>query len=188
MPDRLSASRRAASTSERDAEQQGQARRRREHVVRGLTHVDVIVRVHARVLAPRLAGDLGRAVGKHLVGVHVVRRAGSRLVDVDHELIAKPAGKYLVGGGDDEARELRFEPSERGVRFGGRLLDENRGGDEIRLRAQAADREILDRAHRLHAVVGVGRNLQLAERVGFGAELHQSQEAQRLEAREAKSR
>ena len=64
------------------------------------------------------------------------------------------------------ARDLRVEPAERGVRFGGRLLDENRGGDEIRLRAQAADREILDRAHRLHAVVGVGRNLQLAERVG----------------------
>ncbi len=65
-----------------------------------------------------------------------------------------------------------FEPSERGVRFGGGLLDENRGGDEIGLRAQAADREILDRPHRLHAVVGVGRNLELAERVGFGAELH----------------
>ena len=123
--------------------------------------------------------DLGGAVGEHLVGVHVVRRAGTGLVDVDDELIAKPAGENLVGGGDDGARDLRVEPAERGVRFGGGLLDENRGGDEIGLGAQAADREILDRPHRLHAVVGVGGNLaaRRADRVRCGTSSQERLEA-----------
>ena len=76
-------------------------RRRREHVVGRLSHVDVIVGVDARVGALRLAEDLAGAVGEHLVGVHVVRRAGARLVHVDDELIAKLAGQDLVGGLDD---------------------------------------------------------------------------------------
>ena len=71
------------------------------------------------------------------------------------------------------SRDVGVEAAERGVRFGRRLLDEDGGGDEIGGRAQAADREILDRARRLHAVVRVGGNLELAERIALGAEAHQ---------------
>ena len=41
---------------------------------------------------------------------------------------------------------------------------------EIARRAQTADREILDRARGLHAVVRIGRHIQLAERIAFGTE------------------
>ena len=71
------------------SEEQRQARRRREHVVRRLAHVHVIVRMHARVGAARLAEELGGAVRDHFVRVHVVRGARARLIDVHDELVAQ---------------------------------------------------------------------------------------------------
>ena len=59
-----------------DPVERGQVHRRREHVVRRLAHVDVIVGVHP------LAGERG----DHLVRVHVRRGAGAGLEDVDREL------------------------------------------------------------------------------------------------------
>ena len=82
-----------------------QARRGRVHVVRGLPHVDVIVRVDARVLAARAAEDLRRAVGEDLVRVHVVRGAGARLIDVHDELVAQLPGEHVVGRADDRGRD-----------------------------------------------------------------------------------
>ena len=68
--------------------------------------------MHARVAPARLAEQLRGAVGEHLVRVHVVRRAGARLVDVDDELIAQRAAEDLVGGGDDGVGDRRIEPAE----------------------------------------------------------------------------
>ena len=94
-------------------EEQRQPRGRRKDVVGGLAHVDVIVRVHHGVGAARAAEKLGRAVGEHLVGVHVVRRARAGLVHVDDELIAQLAGKDFVCRGDDGIGNARVEASER---------------------------------------------------------------------------
>ena len=69
-------------------EQQREPGRGREHVVRRLRHVDVIVGMHEAVFAARPAEEFGGTVRDHLVDVHVVRRAGAGLVDVDDELIA----------------------------------------------------------------------------------------------------
>ena len=66
--------------------------------------------------------------------------------------------------------DRRVEAAERRVGLGGGFLDEDGGGDEIGGRAQAADREVLDRARRLDAVVRVGGDLQLAERIALDAE------------------
>ena len=41
--------------------------------------------------------------------------------------------------------------------------------------AQAADREILDGARGLHAVVRIGGDAQLAERIALGAKAHSGQ-------------
>ena len=88
-------------------QQDRQARRGREDVVRGLPHVDVVVGVHALVGAARPAEQLAGAVGEHLVRVHVVRRAGAGLIDVDDELVAQLAGEDLVRG----ARRWRRRPA-----------------------------------------------------------------------------
>ena len=156
-------------------EQQRQACRRGEDVVRGLTHVDVIVRVDPRVDAFRLAENLRGTVRQHLVRVHVVRRAGARLVHVDDELIAEAARQNFVRRLPDDVGDLPIEPPEVRIRFGGRLFHENGGGDEVGRRSQPADREILDGARGLHAEVRVGRHLALSERITFGAVAHKGQ-------------
>ena len=93
-------------------EEDRQPRRRRIHVVGRLSHVDVIVGVHPPVGATTVPEDLGGAVGKHLVRVHVVRGAGARLVDVDDKLIAQPPLEHVVGGPDDRAGKRRREAAE----------------------------------------------------------------------------
>ena len=148
---------RADSISGLRAREQREPRRGREDVVGRLAHVDVVVRVHAGVRAARLAEDLRRAVREHLVRVHVVRGAGAGLVDVHHELIAQAAGKHFVRGRDDRLRHAGLQPTEPAVGLGGAFLHEHGGGDEIGMRAHPADRKVLERARRLHAVVrGVG--------------------------------
>jgi hypothetical protein len=87
--------------------------RRRKDVVRGLAHVDVVVRVDV------VAGERG----DHLVRVHVRRRAGAGLEDVDRELVVELACGDSVGGGRDPLGLVRVEQAELGVDAGGSALD-----------------------------------------------------------------
>ena len=82
---------------------------RGDHVVGGLRHVDVIVGVNRRVLATTTAEQLVGAVGEDLVAVHVVRRAGARLVGIHDELIAMLAGEHFIGGPHDGVGEPGLE-------------------------------------------------------------------------------
>ena len=150
-------------------EEDGQPRRRRVDVVGRLSHVDVIVGVDARVRAEPLPEDLGGAIGEHLVGVHVVRRAGAGLIDVDDELIAEPSVQNLVGGPDDRAGKAVRKAAELAVGLSRGFLDEDGGRDERRWRGDAADGKVLDGALRLPAVVGLRRHPDLAERIAFDA-------------------
>ena len=134
----------------------------------------MVVRVNECVRALGSAEELGRAVRQHLVRVHVVRRAGARLIHVDDELIAERAGENFVGGRADGVRDVRLQAAQRGVRFGGGFFDEDRRDDQIVGRAKTADREVVDRARGLYAVVRIGGNLELAKRIAFGAEGHES--------------
>ena len=93
--------------------QRGQVHRRREHVVGGLAHVDVVVRVHAA---------LGE-VGDHLVRVHVRGGAGAGLEDVDRELVVVLAGRDLVARGRDALGDVGVEQAQLGVHPRGRGLD-----------------------------------------------------------------
>src|SRR5213079_3033479 len=46
--------------------------RGRDHVVRGLAHVHVVVRMNGPFLAERVTEDLVRSIRNHLVRIHVV--------------------------------------------------------------------------------------------------------------------
>ena len=80
----------------RVAEQQADVQRGRVDVVGRLRRVDVVVRVAVLVLALRVAQQLERAVGDHLVGVHVGRGAGAALDHVDDELLVQLAVDDLL--------------------------------------------------------------------------------------------
>ena len=125
--------------------------------------------MHVRVGAACAAEDFRGAIGQHLVGVHVVRRAGAGLIDVDHELIAELPAEHFVRGRDDRVRPSGRQPIELSVRLGGGALDQDGRADEAAGRGQPADLEILSRARRLHAVVGVGGNVEVAEWIAFDA-------------------
>ena len=75
----------------------------------------------------------------------------------------------LVGGCDDGLAHAGFEPSELHVCTRSGALDEHGCGDEVGGGVEAADREVFGRANRLDAVVGVGRNRVLAERIVLDA-------------------
>src|SRR5687768_9655779 len=124
------------------------------------------------IFAAGASQQFGRAIGEHLVDVHVVRRAGACLVDVDNELIAKCAAENLVCCPGDSVADARVKAPERDVGVRRRLLDDNGGVDEEPGSAQSADREILERARRLNPVIGVSRNRPLTERVAFSASGH----------------
>ena len=128
--------------------------------------------MHAPVGAARVAQPLTGAVGEHLVDVHVMRRPGPRLVDVHDELVAQPARQHLIRGGDDGGRDIACQPPEGHIRLGRAFLDEHGGRHQIGGHAQPADGKVLDRPDGLDAVIGLGRNRLLAQRVALDAEGH----------------
>ena len=60
-------------------------------------------------VAARAAEQLVRAIREHLVHVHVVRRAGARLIRIDDELLAVLAARALRRRRDDRVGELGVE-------------------------------------------------------------------------------
>ena len=153
-------------------ERQRDPRGGREHVIGGLTHVDVIVRMDLSVGASGAAEQLRGAVGEDFVGVHVVRRPRTGLVDVDDELITKLTAQDLVGRGDDGIPLARIEPLERAVGLRRGALDEHRGPDEAVGRGQAADRKVRARAGGLDAVVRLSWYFELAEGITLNSRRH----------------
>ncbi len=78
--------------------QGGKAHGGGEHIVRGLRHVHMVVRMHDFIVAPRSAEQFKRAVGYHLVRVHVMGGACPGLEDVNDELVVPFAVDDLVRG------------------------------------------------------------------------------------------
>jgi len=154
-----------------DAEPRRQAQRGRVHVIRALRGVDVVVRVQRLVAPLGMPEVLERAVGDHLVRVHVGRGAGAALDHVDDELLVQGAADQVVAGEHDRVGAGPVDHAEFGVRERGRLLDERQRADQRRHRRDRlpADREVVDRTSAVHAPVGVGGNVHVAEEVVLAA-------------------
>jgi hypothetical protein len=76
----------------------GDMHRRRKDVVRRLSEIDFIVRMHQALLSALAAQQLRGAVGQHLVDVHVALRPRPGLPDDERELRVVAPGEHLVGG------------------------------------------------------------------------------------------
>ena len=108
----------------------GDVDRRREDVVGRLRGVHVVVRVH------RLAERLGGQRRDDLVGVHVARRPGAGLEDVDREvLVPRRRGRRSRRPSVMASAISRVEHAEVGVHRGGRALDRGQRADELALDA-----------------------------------------------------
>ena len=147
--------------------------RRRVGVVRRLAAVHVVDGVQDVVAALGVAGDLERDVGDDLVGVHVRRGAGAALDDADHELVVELAVDDALAGPVDPHGLVGVQHADFAVRPRRGLLHRGERTDQVGVHRDGAlgDREVLERAHGVHAPVGVGRHLDAAERVGLGPRL-----------------
>ena len=81
------------------------------------------------VLAAAVSEDFERAVGDHLVDVHVGRRARTSLDDVYHELVGQAPGGNLVAGLDNRARLGGRQQAEIAIGMRRSFLDERIGAD-----------------------------------------------------------
>src|ERR1051326_7580066 len=97
-----------------------------------------------------------------------MRGASARLVRIDYELVQMLAGEDFVRCRDDGVGKGGIESARFLVGQGRRLLDPHLSDDEGLQRSKATDWEILNRPQRLHAVEGVGRHFERAERIFFG--------------------
>ncbi len=145
--------------------------RRRVDVVGRLAEVDVLVGVEHLVVALLVAHQLERTVGDDLVGVHVGRRAGAALHDVDDEVIVQRPGPDLLAGAADRLVPLVIEQAEVVVGGCGRLLDRGERLDEVRAHPDldARDREVLQRPQGVYTPVDVGGDLAITDQIVLGS-------------------
>src|SRR5437870_3946399 len=87
---------------------------------------------------------LNRTVCNHFIRIHVGRRSGARLKNVDDELIVELSlgdfGRCLLDG----VCNLAIQQAQIVIRFGGGKLDFTQRSDEFTGKSNAADWKILD--------------------------------------------
>ncbi len=80
----------------------GDVHGRREGVVGGLGHIDMVIGVHRLLGAELAVSHLDSAVRQHLIHVHVGLGAGAGLPDEKREVLVQLAGNHLIGGLRDQ--------------------------------------------------------------------------------------
>ena len=130
-------------------------------VVAGLSGVDVVVGVDCQTCCE--VSDPGH----DLVQVHVGRRAGAGLEDVDGELVVVLSARNLARGFGDGLRDVGIQQREIGVDARGSGLDLRECMDDRQGHGEPGDGEVLHRPSRLGTPQGVRRHLDVAHRVVF---------------------
>jgi hypothetical protein len=144
---------------------------RGDHVVAGLAGVDVVVRVDRLLAADDAAEDLDGPVREDLVDVHVGRRGGAGLEDVEGKLAVEPPFDHFGRGLADGAGRVGRDDPQLLVDRGGLALDHGDRGEETAGQGQPGDREVAARPLGLGAVIRTGGDLHLAEAVFFDTRL-----------------
>jgi hypothetical protein len=129
--------------------------------------IDVVVGMHRRLRADHAAGDLDRAVGDHLVGIHVGLGAGAGLEHDQREFAIPFAVDHLLRGGDDQIDLSLRQLTELAVRERRAFLEDADRADHraIPVEALDSDRKVQVRALSLRAPETIGRHLDVAERI-----------------------
>jgi len=126
------------------------------------------------IVALRPSEQFQRAVGNHLVSVHVGRCASSALDDVHHELLVQPAGPDFFRGRNNGIGARCVEQRKFAVALCCRQFDRSERPDEIGIDRdrRAGDREILYRTKRMDTIIGFRRNIAIAKQIMFAPRTH----------------
>ena len=119
--------------------------------------------------AERRGGELATPVGDHLVHIRVELGAAARHPYVQREHVLVLSIQNLVADLDDQLVSLIVEPAAGTVRMRRRLLQDGIGRDHLAGNQILADAEMLERALCLGPPELVGGDSDLAEAVGFRA-------------------
>ena len=147
----------------------GEVHHRGEAVVGRLAAIDVVVRMHRLACAQRLAQQFIGAVRDDLIGVHVGLGTGTGLPDRQREVGVASAGLDLGGGGLDGLGNRLGQFTESAIGLGRRPFLQAGGADHAGVESRIADAEQGAGAFGLRAPIALGRDLDGAEGVGFGA-------------------
>src|SRR5665213_1855704 len=130
------------------------------HVVAGLSAIDVIVGVRA--------GEMR----DHLVSIHVRRCAATGLENVDDKLSVVIAGCHGIGSLLDGCGKFGRQLAQPSVYSRGGAFNYAQRAQEGARKSQPADREILNRALRLRTVQRIGGDAHFAHGVPLDAVFH----------------
>ena len=125
--------------------------RRRENVVRALALVDIIVRVHLTLHPARPAQQLTRAVGQHLIHIHIALRAGAGLPDSQRKGVRMLACQHFIRGLNNRLRFLRGQQAEIVIHLRRRALGQRQRVDKLDRHFFRRNAEMFQRALGLRA-------------------------------------
>ena len=150
---------------------QGQLDCCRVHIVGRLPPVDVVVGVQFVILAQRVAEELQRPVGDHLVGVHVCRGARSALHDIHHELVVQVSAHDVRAGPVDGVSAFQVEHAELPISPCRSLFHRTECLDQRTMLSQrdAADGEVLHGTGGVDTPVHAGRDRPGSEQIVLDA-------------------
>ena len=137
------------------------ADRRGDYIVGTLSQIHMVVGMH-----PGLAHRRGQ-IGDDLIGIHVGRRAGAGLVDVDREMRVVFAGCDPQRCRPDRLGHALWQQSQPDIDLGGRGFDQAQRTDEAARHRLSGDGEVLHGALRLCPPQCLGGYAQLAHAVVF---------------------
>ncbi len=143
------------------------ANRRRNHVIGGLRHIDMIVRRNQRIVSLRFSQNFQSTVSDHLVGVHVHGGAGAALDAVHHELVLPLPGNDFLRGFHNRMTDAHRHPPGPHIGPRRRRLHNPQSDNKILIQHVTGNQKVMQGPCSLHAIVELIRNFNLAEKIFF---------------------
>ena len=137
-----------------EIQQRGEAHAGWKDVIGRLAIVDVVVRMNVGVIAKICSQDLVRAIGDHLVRVHVEADASACLEDIDDELRVPFAVDDLLCRLNNGVGTPIVDQAELAVRLGGGAFHHPQGANELSMGTQTRDGIVFNGAGGLRSIVG----------------------------------
>ena len=139
-----------------------------EGIIRGLTHIAMVIGVNGRFGADLAAQNLDRAVRDHLIGIHIRLRARTCLPHDQREMLIQLAINNLLRGGDHRICQLGGQFARSFIGLGTGAFDHAKRADHGDGLLFPTDGEIHQAALCLGAPIFVTGDLKRAKAVGFG--------------------
>ena len=134
--------------------------------------VQVVVRTDRVILTRRSTEQLERAIGEHLVDVHVGGRSCAALQGVDENVLVEPAFHHLPARGLDRRKDRFVEHSQFAIRHCGRQLDGPVGPDQFGADRATRKGKVLRCPQGMDPVQSGPWQLARAQQIGFSSKIH----------------